>query len=394
MQGVLLGDAGAGILHVDLADGVAGAVLQLPLVHQHGAEGDGKDHIVVLDELLGLSGFHQFPGPAEEHISLGGEEAAVHRGGVVAVELALVGGDAQIAEVVEVTVDGDDGVGGGGHLRGVELHRGTVGILRQLAAELGTVGQLHLRTGAAALLNVFLPLDDQDGFVVIITHGFPGDKVRVRAPDHLLPLQQLPGLVDQGLDHRRIIGGAEAVGIGHRGNGGAFLDGVDLADIGQVAQGVTGGVVHINIQIFRQTEPGIAGHSGGCSRVRVDVQHHPKQGDACDAKENQPGKGHQHLIEDILLRRRRSLIVLPVLRIRLGGKHRGRCFTGLGRLPNGFVLPRLCRGFLRRRGGRSRGRRVRRFWSGSRGPFRLCRLLVQGGKFPQKFFQIVFSVHE
>ena len=94
------------------------------------------------------------------------------------------------------------------------------------------MGQLHLRAGAAALLNVFLPLDDQDGFIIIIAHGLAGDKVRVRAPDHFLPLQQLPGLVDQSLDHRRVIGGAEALGIGHRGNSGAFLDGIDLSDIG------------------------------------------------------------------------------------------------------------------------------------------------------------------
>ena len=162
------------------------------------------------------------------------------------------------------------------------------------------MSQLHLRTGAAALIDVFLPLNDQNGFIIVITHRFAGDKVRVRLPDHLLPLQQLPGLVDQGLDHRRVIGDAKTVGIGHRGHSGAFFNGVDFADIGQVTQSVTGGIVHIDIQILCQAEPAGPGHSGGSACVRMDIQHDPKQGNGRDTQEDQAGKAHQHLGKDVL----------------------------------------------------------------------------------------------
>ena len=79
-------NAGAGILGVYLADGVALAVLQLAVVNEHGAEGDSKDNVVILNEFLRLALAGEFARAGEEHVAGGGEEAGVDLGGAVAVE--------------------------------------------------------------------------------------------------------------------------------------------------------------------------------------------------------------------------------------------------------------------------------------------------------------------
>ena len=342
MQLALHGDAGAGIHRVDLADGVGRDLLQLAVVHQHRPERDGKDHVVVLDEALRLALAHELARPGEEHVARGGEEAGVHGRGVVAVERALIDGDAEVAVFIEVAVDGDDRVGGVGHGGGVELHARAVAVAGDLAPDLRAVGDLDLGEGAAAVFDVLLPGEDKDRVVQIVAEGSAGHELDVGAEDQLLPVEHDGGLLDHRLDLVEIVGDAEAVGVRSGRDGVALLQSVDLADVRQIAERVGRGVVDVDVELVGQAKSGVAAliaHGGGRG---MEIEDRPGQHEGAEQQGNQPQRDPQREREHELFTRRR------------GGRRlrRGR-FWGLGGrfLRRRFRrLPGNCGGLLFRGG--------------------------------------------
>ena len=277
MQLVIHTDAGTGILGVYLTDGVALTVLQLTVVDEHGAEGDGKDDVVILNEFLRLALAGKLTRAGEEHVAGGGDEAGVDLGGAVAVERALVHGDAEVAESVEVAVYCDDGVRLLCHIRGVELNAGAVAVLGKLAPQLRAVRDLDLGAGAAALIDVFLPRDDEYGVVKVILDRFAGDEVRVLIEDDGLTVEQIGGVLYDLADIGGVISRAEVRGVRHGRDGVVLLQGVYLFYVRELAEGVARGVVDVYVKLVGQAETAAAGGIGERTGGGVDVEERPQQ---------------------------------------------------------------------------------------------------------------------
>ena len=270
-------DAGTGILGVYLADGVALAVLQLAVVNEHGAEGDSKDNVVILNEFLRLALAGEFARAGEEHVAGGGEEAGVDLGGAVAVERTLVHGDAEISEGVEVAVYRDDGVRLLCHIRGVELDAGAVAVLGKFAPQLRAVRDLDLSAGAAALIDVFFPSDDEDGVVKVVPDRFAGDEVCVLIEDDGLSVEQVGGVLYDLADIGGVICCAEVCRVWHGRDSVVLLQGVYLLYVCKLAEGVACGVVDIYVQLVGQAETAAAGGIGERTGGGVDVEERPQQ---------------------------------------------------------------------------------------------------------------------
>ena len=256
VQAVHLADAGAGIALGRLPGGIPVAVLQLPVLHQHGAEGEGEEDVVVEEILLHVGAAALLQTVGEVEVALGVDKAGVDAviflvlpgvGALVhAPELPLIDHGAEIAEHVEVRVHRDHGVDAARHLRGVEPDRGAQRVLRDLAPKLRGVGHLDLTAGAGAAVDDLLPEDHQDRLVVVIADEGVVIELHVRIEDQLLPVEQAGAarLLD---DREELIGlvdreGAEAVRVRSRGGERVLRDHIVLADRRDAAERVGLGV--------------------------------------------------------------------------------------------------------------------------------------------------------
>ena len=228
------GAAGIGV--VDLAPGVAGRRHVHAVIDQHRAEDQGEEHVVFFDKLLCLLLRLELPPIAEKQIAVGGDIADVTALGLEAADLPLVDGDAAGAPVVvEVAAHGQHRVGVLGETAAALKIQVKGRVPGDLPPQLGAVGDENLREGAHRPGLRLLPDEHQERLVQIPADGRVGDAGDLGVPAELLPVNQRLGLgpLQQRLDHRRVVGLAEALGIRNRAGQRVLGDPIAHRQIGQ-----------------------------------------------------------------------------------------------------------------------------------------------------------------
>ena len=228
------GAAGIGV--VDLAPGIAGGRHVHAVIDQNRAEDQGEEHVVFFDKLLCLFLRLELAAIAEEQIPVGGDVADVAAVRLEAADLPLVDGDAAGAPVVvEVAAHGQHRVGVLGETAAALKIQVKGRVPGDLPPQLGAVGDENLREGAHRPGLRLLPDEHQERLVQIPADGRVGDAGDLGVPAELLPVNERLGLrpLQQRLDHRRVVGLAEALGIRNRAGQRVLGDPIAHRQIGQ-----------------------------------------------------------------------------------------------------------------------------------------------------------------
>ena len=284
MQMIDLPDPGTGIALGGLAGGIPVTGLEHPVLHQHGAEGEREEDVVVEQVLFHLGAAALLKAVGEVEVAGGVDEAGVDAvvllvlPGVGAVvhtpELPVIDHGPKVAEHIEIRIHGDDRVHCGSEFRSVEPDRGAERILGDFAPELRGVRDLDLAAGAGAPVDDLFPENHQDRLVVVITDKGVVIEFDVRVKDQVLPLQQpgLARLLNDGEDLVRLVERERAEGplVGDRSRGCVLRDHVMLLDRGDAAESVGLGVCERVLEPRSEVGRGEA-RRGGRLHARVEV---------------------------------------------------------------------------------------------------------------------------
>ena len=202
----------------------------------------------------------------EDKIAACRDKAGVQRLARVAVQLAGVDGDADLAEGIEVAVEGDDGIDVARHVGGVELHVRAVAVVGDIAADLRAVGHLDLAEGDCGVAERLLPRDGKDRVVAVVLDRAAGHEGDVRIPGQGLAAEQRGGRLDHGLNDGRIIRLAETGRIGLWRDQRALGDRVVPLDIGEILQRV--GVDVVVDELLKAAGKIRLGRAGRAGRAR------------------------------------------------------------------------------------------------------------------------------
>ena len=118
---------------------------------------------------------------------------------------------------------------------------------------------LDLSAGAAALIDVFFPSDDEDGVVKVVQDRLAGDKVRVLIEDDGLTVEQVGGALYDLADVGGVICRPEDCRVWHGRDSVVLLQGVYLLYVRKLAECVACGVVDVYVQLIGQAENTAAG---------------------------------------------------------------------------------------------------------------------------------------
>ena len=164
------------------------------------------------------------------HIAVSVDVAGLGVGALHPLGLPLIDHRAEVAEAVEITGGGHNGVDGFRHFRGQVLGIGAVGAVRQMAAELGGIGHFDLGEGVDGIIVNLLPGHGKDAFVQIVANAAVLIDLPVGLKIGLLPVQNPLGLFQNWLHFRRAVHLPIAGRIGLGGHQRVVGDGVVLAD--------------------------------------------------------------------------------------------------------------------------------------------------------------------
>ena len=121
---------------------------------------------------------------------------------------------------------------------------------------------LDLSAGAAALVDVFLPCDDEYGVIKVVPDRFAGDEVCVLIEDDGLSVEQVGGVLYDLADIGGVICCAEVCRVRNGRDCVVFLQGVYLLYVRKLAECVACGVVDVYVQLIGQAENTAAGGIG------------------------------------------------------------------------------------------------------------------------------------
>ena len=127
-------------------------------------------------------------------------------------------------EFIEVAGGSQHRIDGLRHFRGGILGICAVASVRQEAAELGAIGNHHLRKGEDGGAVRLFPGDSGNGIIQIEVHHRAGQLFPVISKIQRLPIQQRSGLFGKPVQIGNFHHLAVAVRIGHRGNQVAVIE--------------------------------------------------------------------------------------------------------------------------------------------------------------------------